>query len=133
MVKPHGYNQRAVGMMLACRSTGCRRDFSAACAAQRLTNIIMWLVPTCTAMLRKPHGARITATFPHRVHRLKLELARILPSFHMKPPVPSKHLNSVSVEPAAVHSAKVLDKCLPSVLLFHHVFARESGPWISPK
>src|ERR1700730_3507130 len=36
-------------------------------------------------------------------HSLKLELACKLPPLHDPPPVPSRHLNSVSAEPAAGH------------------------------
>src|ERR1700730_9301025 len=38
-------------------------------------------------------------------HSLKLELACKLPPLHDPPPVPSRHLNSVSAEPAAGHSS----------------------------
>jgi hypothetical protein len=41
------------------------------------------------------------ATVGDQINRLELELAAELPSSHLKPPVPSKHLNSVSVKPAA--------------------------------
>jgi DNA replication protein DnaC len=41
--------------------------------------------------------------FPHPLHRLKLELQAETPSSHIPPPVPSSHLNLVSVKPAAAH------------------------------
>jgi hypothetical protein len=42
------------------------------------------------------------ATYLKQIYRLKFELAGILLSFHLKPPVPSKHPNSASVKPATV-------------------------------
>jgi hypothetical protein len=45
------------------------------------------------------------ATLPNQLHSLKLELTPMSLSFHTPPPVPSSHLNSVSVKPAAAHLA----------------------------
>ena len=46
------------------------------------------------------------ATIPDQVHCFELELTRLLLSFHLKPPVPPKHLDSVSTEPAAGQNDK---------------------------
>lgn len=49
----------------------------------------------------KSHSGIGNTALPSQVYRLKLELAAELPSLHWTPPVPSKHLNSVTIEPAA--------------------------------
>jgi hypothetical protein len=58
-------------------------------------------------------AARITRRLRHRnlaltdpPHRVQLELSRVsLPSGHTPPPIPKEHLNLVSTEPGAAHTA----------------------------
>jgi len=61
--------------------------------------------PLVTTSMESRAAGNAHAPIPHRSHRLELVLAAEPPSYRGPPPVPPKHLHSVSVKPAAAQTS----------------------------